>query len=61
MILHYDWVKNDNPKEGEPEKFKQYILTLRKNRNGVAPRRIGLDYQEKTQIMTETGGYLGKL
>ena len=61
MILHYDWVKNDNPKEGEPEKFKQYILTLRKNRNGVAPRQIGLDYQEKTQIMTETGGYLGKL
>ncbi len=61
MILHYEWVKNENRKEGEPDKFKQYILTLRKNRNGVAPRQIGLDYQEKTQIMTETGGYLGKL
>jgi replicative DNA helicase len=61
MILHYDWVKNDNPKEGEPDKFKQYLLTLRKNRNGVAPREIGLDYQEKTQIMTETGGFCGKL
>jgi len=61
MILHYDWVKNENKEEGSPDKFKQYILTLRKNRNGVAPRQIGLDYQEKTQIMTESGGYLGKL
>ena len=61
MILHYDWVKNENREEGGPDKYKQYILTLRKNRNGVAPRQIGLDYQEKTQIMTESGEYIGKL
>ena len=61
MILHYDWVKNTDKDENAPDKFKQYILNLRKNRNGVAPRNIYLNYNEKTQLMTESGGTHGKI
>jgi replicative DNA helicase len=53
MILHYDWVKNTDKGDDAPDKYKQYILNLRKNRNGVAPRSIHLNYNERTQLMTE--------
>jgi replicative DNA helicase len=61
MILHYEWVKNTDKDENSPDKFKQYIINLRKNRNGVAPRNIYLNYNEKTQLMTESGGMHGKI
>jgi replicative DNA helicase len=53
MILHYDWIKNTDKGGDAPDKYKQYILNLRKNRNGVAPRSIHLNYNERTQLMTE--------
>ena len=53
MILHYEWVKNTDKGDDVPDKYKQYILSLRKNRNGVSPRSIHLNYNERTQLMTE--------
>jgi replicative DNA helicase len=53
MILHYEWIKNTDKGDDAPDKYKQYILNLRKNRNGVAPRSIHLNYNERTQLMTE--------
>ena len=46
-------VKNTDKGDDVPEKYKQYILSLRKNRNGVSPRSIHLNYNERTQLMTE--------
>ena len=53
MILHYEWIKNTDKGDDVPDKYKQYILSLRKNRNGVSPRSIYLSYNERTQLMTE--------
>jgi len=53
MILHYEWIKNTDKGDDVPDKYKQYILSLRKNRNGVSPRSIHLNYNERTQLMTE--------
>ena len=53
MILYYEWIKNTDQEPGAPEQFKQYLLNLRKNRNGPAPRTIKLNYNERTQLMTE--------
>ena len=53
MILHYEWIKNTDKGDDVPDKYKQYILSLRKNRNGVSPRSIYLNYNERTQLMTE--------
>jgi|TARA_B110000438_G_scaffold31065_1_gene30580 replicative DNA helicase len=61
MILHYEWIKNTDKGENVPDKFKQYIINLRKNRNGVAPRNVYLNYNERTQLMTESGGTHGKI
>ena len=61
MILHYEWIKNTDKGDNVPDKFKQYIINLRKNRNGVAPRNVYLNYNERTQLMTESGGTHGKI
>jgi replicative DNA helicase len=53
MILYYEWIKNTDTEAGAPEKYKQYLLNLRKNRNGPAPRTIKINYNEKTQLMME--------
>jgi replicative DNA helicase len=53
MILYYEWIKNTDEEPGAPEQYKQYLLNLRKNRNGPAPRTIKLNYNERTQLMTE--------
>ena len=61
MILHYEWIKNTDKGDNVPDKYKQYILNLRKNRNGVAPRSIHLNYNERTQLMTEGERPSGKI
>ena len=61
MILYYEWIKNTDKGDNEPEKYKQYIVNLRKNRNGVAPRNIYLNYNERTQLMTEGEMPSGKI
>jgi len=61
MILHYEWIKNTDKGDDVPDKYKQYILSLRKNRNGVSPRSIHLNYNERTQLMTEGERPSGKI
>ena len=61
MILHYEWIKNTDKGDDAPDKYKQYILSLRKNRNGVSPRSIHLNYNERTQLMTEGERPSGKI
>ena len=61
MILYYEWIKNTDKGDNEPDKYKQYIVNLRKNRNGVAPRNIYLNYNERTQLMTEGEMPSGKI
>ena len=61
MILHYEWIKNTDKGDNVPDKYKQYILNLRKNRNGVAPRSIHLNYNARTQLMTEGERPSGKI
>lgn len=53
MILYYEWITNVDKEPGAPDKYKQYLLNLRKNRNGPAPRIIKLNYNERTQLITE--------
>ena len=53
MILYYEWIKNTDTGADSPEQFKQYLINLRKNRNGPAPRTIKMNYNERTQLMTE--------
>ena len=61
MILHYEWIKNTDKGDDVPDNYKQYILSLRKNRNGVSPRSIHLNYNERTQLMTEGERPSGKI
>lgn len=57
MILYYEWIKNSDAnstlEQTGPKEYKQYLINLRKNRNGPAPRIIKMNYNERTQLMTE--------
>ena len=58
MILHYEMIKNADP--SGPSEFEQYYIKLAKNRNGVSPRTIHVNYNKTTQTITEADNGLRK-
>ena len=58
MILHYEMIKNADP--SGPTQFEQYYIKLAKNRNGVSPRTIHINYNKTTQTITEADHGLRK-
>ena len=51
LILHYEMTRNAD--STGPEEFERYYIKLAKNRNGPAPRTVHVNYNKKTQMITE--------
>ena len=58
MILHYEMIKNAD--SSGPTEFEQYYIKLAKNRNGVSPKTIHVNYNKTTQTITEADHGLRK-